>query len=428
MNHYLIKGGRVIDPAKNVDKKADVLIKDGKINKIGTNLAEENAEIINAKGLVVCPGLIDLHVHFREPGREDKETIETGLKAALVGGVTSVLTMPNTNPVADNQTVIEYQLSKAKKLNLANLYATGTITSKEDYISEMNDLKQTGAVALTDDGYDVQDEHLFRKALEWAKTFKMPVLCHAEVESLTGDGVMNEGAVSTEMGLPGIPHSAEDMAIMKNIMLAEDVGTHLHISHIATERGVEAVRQAKKRKIKVTAEVTPHHFALTDEVCRNWNTNAKMYPPLRTEADKRAVIKGLQDGSIDIIATDHAPHLENEKLQPFVDAPKGTVGLETLLAVSLTYLVKNKKLTLSELIKKLTINPANLIGIDKGQLAVGKEADITLFDPNKEWIVDSSKFESKGKNSVFNGYKLFGQVNTVLVSGVVKVKGGRLAV
>lgn len=426
MNTYLITNGRIIDPANKVDKIADILIENGKIAQIGKSLTKKNINKIDAKGKIVTPGLIDIHVHLREPGREDKETIETGMRAALKGGVTSLLAMPNTTPPADNQTVIEYQLSKANKLGLANLFVTGSITRNEDRIAEMNELKKTGAVALTDDGRDVQNEGLFRHALEWAKTFDMPVFCHAEVETLTDEGAMHEGSVSLELGLPGIPRSAEDMAIQKNIMLAQDTGAKIHISHISTCRGVQAVRQAKKDKIKVTAEATPHHFALTHEECRGWNTNAKMYPPLREEEDRLAVLEGLADGTIDVIATDHAPHLQNEKYLPFVDAPNGTVGLETLFGAVLTYLVRPKILSLPEAIAKMTVNPAKLLGIKKGTLSIGADADIAIFSVEQKWMVDPNRFESKGRNSAFAGKILYGKAETVLVKGELKVKNGNI--
>lgn len=426
MSEYLIKNGHVLDPANGVDGVMDVWVKNGKIERVGKELNATEATVINAKGKLVTPGLIDTHVHLREPGREDKETIETALRAALAGGVTSVLSMPNTDPVADDQTVLEYQLSKARKLNLANLFVSGTITSGGNRISEMWELRESGAVALTDDGNDVQSAGLIKHAFEWAKTFDMPIFCHSEVATLSNEGVMNEGTVSLELGLPGIPHSAEDIAITKTLMVAEEVGHRVHISHIATKGGVEAVRQAKKRGVKVTAEATPQHFSLTHEECRGWNTNAKMYPPLREEEDRKAVIKGLSDGTIDTIATDHAPHLENEKFYPFLDAPRGTVGLETLFGAANTYLVRSKALPLDKVIEKLTIAPAKLLRIKKGTLSKGADADISIFDLDKKWVVDPTKFESKGRNSVFAGKMLYGKAVHVMINGELKVKDGTI--
>lgn len=426
MSEYLIKNGHVVDPANKVDSVMDVWVKDGKIEKVGKGISASKAKIIDAKGMIVTPGLIDSHVHLREPGREDKETIETALRAALVGGITSVLAMPNTDPVADDQTVLEYQLSKARRLNLANLFVSGTITSGQNRLSEMWELRETGAVALTDDGNDVQSAGLMRHAFEWAKTFDIPLFCHSEDISLSGDGVMHEGTVSLGLGLPGISYSAEEMGIVKAIMLAEEVGHRVHISHIATKGGVEAVRQAKKRGVKVTAEATPHHFSLTHEECRDWNTNAKMYPPLREESDRKAIIKGLADGTIDTIGTDHAPHLENEKYMSFYDAPRGTVGLETLFGAAMTYLVRAKAMTLSQVVEKLTVAPAHLLRIKKGTLSKGADADISIFDPDEKWVVDVTKFESKGKNSAFAGKTLHGKTVHVLVGGKLKVKNGSL--
>lgn len=426
METYLIKNGRVIDPANKLDKVTDILVKDGKIAEIKTGIKAAGAKVIDAKGKLVTPGLVDIHVHLREPGREDKETIETAMRAALKGGVTSLMSMPNTTPVTDNQTVVEYQLSRAKKLNLCHLYVSGTITRGVDHISEIRELKLTGAVALTDDGYDVQNEGVYLHAMEWAKTFDMPIFTHAEIDNLSGDGCMHEGIVSLELGLPGIPASAENLAIFKTLILAEEVGNRVHITHVSTRRGVELIREAKKRGVHVTAEATPHHFSLTHEECRGYNTDAKMYPPLREEEDRQAIIKGLKEGVLDIIATDHAPHLENEKFQPFYDAPKGTIGLETLFAATMTYLVRPKALTLSEAIEKMTSAPAKILNIPKGTLSKGVDADISIFDPDKKWTVDRNQFESKGKNCAFNNKTLYGSADTVFVSGELRVNKSKV--
>lgn len=420
MKKLLIINGRIIDPANKIDKIADILIENGKIKKIG-KITDKEAEKIDAKGLIVCPGLVDMHVHFREPGQEGKETIETGLKAALKGGITSVLSMPNTVPLTDSKITVQYQLNKAKKLNLANLFVAGRIT-KDGQLAPMNEMKIAGVVALSDDGDDVENEGILRHAFEWAKTFDLPISGHAEVKNISTDGVMHEGEISFKLGLTGIPRSAEDIGVYRYIALAEEVGARAHISHLASYRSVELVRQAKKRGAKITAEATPHHFALTHEECLGYNTDAKMYPPLREEIDRKEVIKGLKDGTIDAIATDHAPHTSLEKSLPFADAPKGTVGLETSFAVANTYLVRTKALSLNEVIAKMTCNPAKILGIKKGMLSLGADADIAIFDLNKKWVVDPAKFESKGKNSAFKGKTLYGQAVYTIVNGEIKMK------
>lgn len=425
MTTLLIKSGRIIDPANNLDKVADLLIENGKIAKIAPKIEDKSAHKIDARGRIVCPGLFDMHVHLREPGREDKETIETALRAALKGGITSVLAMPNLNPKADNQTVIEFQLNRAKALKLANLFVTGGITTRDGRLAEMREMKNSGAVAMTDDGSDVQNEELLKHAFEWAKTFDLPILSHAEVETLSG-GAMHEGEISLKLGLPGVSAAAEDLAIQKSLILAEEADAQVHISHISTKGGVEAVRAAKKRGIKATAEATPHHFALTDEECLGWNTNAKMFPPLRTEEDRQALLKGLKDGTIDAIATDHAPHLNSEKLLPFEDAPNGVVGLETLFAAVNTYLVRTKVLTLNEAIAKMTVAPAQILGVAKGTLKVGADADIAIFDPEAKWTVDPREFESKGRNSAFAGKTLYGKALYSIVGGEIKMQDGKI--
>ncbi len=424
MKKIIITNGRVIDPKNKLDKIVDILIENGKIKKIG-KISDSKTEKINAKGLIVAPGFVDMHVHLREPGGEAKETIETGLKSALKGGITSVLAMPNTNPLIDSPVLVKYQLNKAKELNLANLFVSARIT-KNGCLSDMRQLQLAGAIALTDDGDDVEDAGLLRHAFEWAKTFDLPILVHAEMTSISGNGAMHEGEISSKLGLTGIPRSAEDLAVYKSILLAEEIGAKVHITHVSTFGAVEAIRQAKKRGAKVTAEATPHHFSLTHEECLNWNTNAKMYPPLREEKDIKAVQKGLKDGTIDAIATDHAPHTAMDKLVPFDEATRGTVGLETSFAVGNTYLVRNKALTLNELISKMTYKPAKILGIKKGTLNIGTDADIAIIDPNKKWVVNPDNFESKGKNSAFANKTLYGQIVHTLVNGEIKLKNKKI--
>lgn len=424
MTTYLIRSGHVIDPANGVDGVMDVLIENGKIKEVSKEINAAGATIIDAKGKLVTPGLFDMHVHLREPGREDKETIETGLRAALHGGVTSVLSMPNTNPTADNQTVIEFKLRRAEQLQLANLYVTGRITKDNGKLAEMWELKNSGAVAVTDDGRDVSDEGLLLSGLEWATTFNIPLLTHAEIDSLSRGGVIHEGKVSQEMGLEGAPASSEALAIHKTILLAEEVGAQAHITHVSTSVGVDIVRQAKARGVNITAEACPHHFGLTHEECYGYNTNAKMYPPLREETDRQAVCEGLKDGTLDVIATDHAPHLVSEKLLPFAAAPNGVTGLETLFAATNTHLVKTGVLTMAQAIEKMTVAPSTLLHLDRGTLSVGADADVSVFDADAVWTVDSNDFETKGCNCAFEGKTLHGKATHVFVGGVLKVEDG----
>lgn len=426
MTAYLIQNGHVIDPSSSTDGVMDVLMRDGVIAEVGTSLNADDATVIDAKGKLVTPGLFDMHVHLREPGREDKETLETGLRAALRGGVTSVLSMPNTTPEADNQTVIEYQLSKARKLDLARLYVTGKITKENGKLAEMWELKQTGAVAVTDDGHDVNDEQLLLSGIEWAKTFDLPLLTHSEMDSLSRGGIMHEGKISQLMGLEGAPVSSEALAIHRTIMLGEEAGAKVHITHVSTAVGVDIIRQAKARGVQVTAEATPQHFGATHEECLGYRTNAKMYPPLREESDRQAVCEGLRDGTIDVIATDHAPHLVSEKLLPFAVAPNGTTGLETLFAAVNTYLVKPGILTWPEAIAKMTLGPASVLNLTPATLQKGAVADVAIFDADTEWAVDSTKFETKGRSNVFEGKTLTGLAATVFVGGILKVQDGNV--
>ena len=427
MSTLLIQHGRVIDPANQVDGVMDVYVVDGKIAEVGPNLNVEADEVIDASGLVVTPGLVDMHVHFREPGREDMETIETGSKAALAGGITSVVTMPNTNPITDNQTTIEFIIKRMKELNLINIYPAGSTTKKTegDLLSEMWEMKRSGAIAVTDDGVDVDNEGLLLKALEYAKTHDMLVMSHCETEDLAHGGVMHEGWVSTELGLPGLPEVAEDLAAHKSILLAQRSGARTHLTHNSTEGAVSAVRGAKRAGMtNVTSDVSVQHFALTDEECRGYNTNAKMYPPLRSQPHVDAIIEALKDGTIDAITTDHAPHIEPDKIKPFVDAARGTVGLETSFAAMYTYLVKAGHLSLSEGIALMTHKPAAIIRRPKGTLSSGADADIAVFNTEKEWVVDPSTFYSKGRNSVFAGKPLTGKAVYTIVGGVVKMRDG----
>jgi len=429
MSSLLIKNGRVIDPRNHRDGAMDIFVQDGKVAAVGKKLKQAADQVIDARGLLVTPGLIDMQVHFREPGREDKETLETGSYAALAGGVTSVVTMPNTNPVADNQTVIEFILKRAKELDLIHIFPTGSITKAQDgaMLSEINELKNSGAIAITDDGVDVQNEGVLKRAMEYARTVGIMLMSHCETDELTEEGTMHEGWVSTQLGLPGIPAASEDLAVYKNILLAEETGARVHLLHNSTIGAIREIRAAKRRGAKnITAEVSVQHFALTDEECLGYNTNAKMYPPLRSQEHIDAVIKGIKDDTIDAFTTDHAPHIEPDKLKPFVDAAFGFVGLETSFATMYTYLVKPKHIELPKGIAKMTVGPAKILGLDKGHLSVGADADISIFDLKKEWTVDAKKFFSKGKNSPFIGKKLTGKVVYTIVDGKIKFENGKI--
>tara|TARA_B100001105_G_scaffold133816_1_gene107065 strand:+ start:304 stop:1599 length:1296 start_codon:yes stop_codon:yes gene_type:complete len=419
----LIKNGRVIDPTNDLDEPKDLLIDKGKIKalespgkiNIGTG---EKQSIIDAKDCVVCPGLIDMHVHFREPGFEYKETIESGCRSAAAGGFTSVAVMPNTNPVNDTRSVTEHLLSLAKTKGIINVYAIAAITRNlaGERLSEMADLKDAGAIAFSDDGRPVMNNELMRRAFEYSKMFKLPLIQHSEMLDLTEGGCMNEGIVSTELGLKGMPAEAEDIMVYRDIALLEKTGGRLHVAHISSKNSVDLVRQAKSRGLSVTCEVAPHHFTLTDEAVRGYDTNTKMSPPLRTISDVDAIKKGLKDGTIDIIATDHAPHDIVDKQVEYQNACFGIVGLETALPLSLK-LVDEKILSMSELIKKLTSTPAGIFNLSSGNLSLGNDADILIFNPNFEYSIDISKFHSKSKNSPFDGWKVKGKVIHTLVRG-----------
>jgi dihydroorotase len=429
MSTLLIQNGRVVDPKNGIDAVADVYVREGKIAAVGKNLKEKADKQIDATGLVVTPGLIDLQVHFREPGREDKETLETGSMAALAGGVTAAVAMPNSNPISDNQTVVEFVKNRSKELDLITIYPTGSITKGEQgsMLAEINELKRSGAIAITDDGFDVQQEGLLRRAMQYAKTIGILLMSHCETKDLTEDGVMHEGWVSTQLGLAGTPALSEDLAVYKNILLAEDTGARLHLLHNSTAGAIRAIREAKARGAKnITAEVSVQHFSLTDEECMGYNTNAKMYPPLRSQEHIDAVIAGIKDGTVDAFTTDHAPHIEPDKIKAFQDAAFGSTGLETSFSVMHTYLVKPGHIEFSNGIEKMTSAAAAIIGVDKGHLSVGADADIAIFDLKKEWVPDEKSTFSKGKNCAFNGKKLTGKAVYTIVGGRVKYESGAI--
>jgi dihydroorotase len=417
--NILIKNGQMIDPANKVDEKLDILLSDGKTARLGKpgSIPADGAQVVDASGKILVPGLVDMHVHLREPGFEYKETIKTGAAAAKAGGFTSVCCMPNTNPVNDNRSVTEFILSEATDAP-ARVFPIGAITkgSKGEELAEMAELHSAGCMAVSDDGKPVMNAAIMRRAMEYSKIFDIPIISHSEDCALSNTGVMNEGFVSTELGLRGIPAAAEEVMIARDIALAELTGCRLHIAHVSTAGSVRMLREAKARGVKVTAETCPHYFTLTEEAVRGYNTMAKMNPPLRTADDVAAIKQGLKDGTIDVIATDHAPHGMDEKSVEFDYAPFGIVGLET--AIGLVFkLVHEGLLSMSEAVRKMSLNPVSILRINKGTLSAGADADITIIDPNAEWTVDSSQFKSKSKNTPFDGWKLKGKAVQTIVGG-----------
>jgi len=419
----LIKGGRVIDPG-NLDGIMDILIEDGKIVEVRGQRSEvggqkSEVKVIDALGKIVTPGLIDMHVHFREPGHEYKETIETGCMSAAFGGFTAVCTMPNTIPANDNTQVTEYILKKAGLANTVRVYPVAAISPglNGKGLCEYGELKEAGVIALSDDGNPVKNSRLMRRALEYAKGFGLPVISHCEDLDLVASGVMNEGAVATRMVLAGIPNAAESIMVMRDIALCELTGASLHIAHVSTAESVRAIRNAKKRGVPVTAETGPHYFSLTEEAVEEYNTNAKMNPPLRSEHDREAVLEGLSDGTIDVIATDHAPHSSIEKEVEFDLAANGIIGLETSLPLGMK-LVETGIITLTELIKKMSTNPARILGLDIG-IKKGSPADITIIDPDISFKIDADSFQSLSRNTPFDGWNMKGKAVLTMVGGKV---------
>jgi dihydroorotase len=415
----LIKNGRVVDPANRIDDTLDVLIEDGKVTKIGQDIPKTGADVVQAAGKIVAPGFIDMHVHLREPGHEEAETIKSGTEAAAAGGFTAVACMPNTTPVNDNESVTEFILKKAASEGSARVYPVGAITkgSKGESLAEIGELHRGGCVAVSDDGKDVMDNLLMRRAMEYASMFNIPVIDHCEAVDLVGEGVMNEGSVSTALGLKPIPAAAEEIMVQRNILLARDTGCKVHIAHISTEEAIDMVRRAKKRGIKITCEATPHHFTLTDEECRSFDTNYKMKPPLRADRDRKAILKGMKDGTIDCIATDHAPHSEDYKNLEFDYASFGIVGLETAVPLALDKLVNEGIIDISRLVEMFSVNPAGILGVPGGSLGVGSPADITIIDHNRTFTVDKNKFRSKSRNTPFHGMTLKGAPVMTIVGG-----------
>ena len=429
MATLLIRGGRVIDPAQNIDRIDDVLVRDGLVISIGHDGGQPLGradETIEAGGLIVAPGLVDMHVHLREPGREEDETIETGTRAALAGGFTSVACIPNTEPPIDTQAAVEFIHQKAARADTCNVFVVACVSRGREgkELAEIGRLVEAGAVAFSDDGAPVYDAELMRRALEYCRMFDKPILAHEEVLELSRGGVMNEGLVSLMLGLPGMPAAAEDVMIGRDIILTEATGGRLHVMHVSTAGGVALVRDAKRRGVRVTAEACPHHFTLTDESLRGFDSNYKMSPPLRTAADVEAIIEGLVDGTIDCIATDHAPHAREKKMLELDRAPFGILGLETAVGLSVTRLVATGRIGWPRLIESLSTLPARILGINRGTLRPGAVADITLIDPERSWTVDINTFRSKSINSPFHGWTLRGRAVATIVGGRVKYRLG----
>jgi len=417
----LIKGGRVVDPMSGTDEILDIFIRGEKILKIGKGITFSAKKIIDATDSIVIPGLIDMHTHLRDPGREDEETIRSGTLAAARGGFTTICCMPNTSPVIDDISLVRYILRKAEKEGVVEVLPIASISKNEDgeTLSEMGKLRREGAVSFSDDGKWVRNAHLMRRALEYVKMLNLPLISHCENEDLSKNGVINEGIFSTILGLPGIPKEAEEVAVFRDICLTRLANSSLHIAHISTVSSLNLVREARKRGIKVSCEVTPHHFTLSEELVRSFDTNTKINPPLRGKDDVKALREGLKDGSIEVIATDHAPHTPEEKELDYALAPFGIIGLETALGLVIKELVKPEILTLSQGIAKLTVNPARILNLDRGRIREEGLANLAIFNLNEEWEVKKEDFLSLSKNSPFVGWSLPGKVKWTIFKGKV---------
>lgn len=418
MEKYLIKNGRVIDPLNNVDAVLDVLISDGKIERVGQHLADK-AEIVNAEGMIVAPGLVDMHTHLREPGREDEETVLTGTLAAVKGGFTSVSCMPNTEPPLDNPAIIKSLKDIIKRDARTNVFIIGSITEGRSgkRATDFHKMKKSGAVAVSDDGSSVDDELVMSGALEQSKEEGLLIIAHCEDCKISGKGVMNHGFVATKLGLKGIPSESEYERVRRDVELAKKAQARIHIAHVSTKESVDIIRRAKKEGVKVTAETAPHYLALTEECCATYDSNTKMNPPLRSREDSDALKIGLKDGTIDVIATDHAPHTDSEKDVEFDFAPFGVIGLETALSLCVMELVDKNVLSWKELIEKMSVNPSRILGIDRGGLSKGAAADIVIIDPKKEYTYNKESIVSRSKNSPFVNWTLKGMALKVFVGG-----------
>ena len=422
MKPLLLRGGTLVDPSQKLNGKGDLLILDGNIEKAGGRISPpDECEIVDCAGFIVSPGFIDVHCHLREPGREDVETIATGARAAAAGGFTGVCAMPNTDPVTDNQAAVGFVVRQGLQAKAARVYPIGAISVGQNgqALAEFGEMVGAGAVAVSDDGRPVVSAQLMRTALEYARTFGIPVIDHCEEPTLSAGGAMNEGIVSARLGLRGIPSEAEEIMVIRNILLARRTGGHAHLAHMSTRGSVELIRWGKERGINVTAEVCPHHLSLTEERVRAYDTNAKMNPPLRTAADVEALREAVKDGTIDIVATDHAPHHYDEKEREFADAPNGIIGLETALAVIVTNLVETGILSYSQMVERMSCSPARVFKLPGGSLARGRAADVTVFDPSASWTVDPTRFLSKGRNTPYAGMTLRGKAACTIVAGQI---------
>jgi dihydroorotase len=419
MAPLLIKNGRVIDPASGHDGVADVLIEDGRITAVAGHLDKEGAEVFDAKGLVVVPGFIDMHVHLREPGIEHSETIETGARAAAAGGFTSICCMPNTLPVNDNATVTSYIIERARQYAAVNVFPIGAITknSAGEEVAALGSMKNAGVVAISDDGRPVMNARVMRRAMQMAKSFDLPVIDHCEDLNLSAGGDMHEGVQSTRLGLRGIPASSEDVMVARDILLAESAGARFHVAHISSRHSIHMVQVAKKQGLPVTCEATPHHFSLSDSNITSYDSSYKMKPPLRTECDVAAVFEGITSGAVDAIATDHAPHPGSEKMQEFEKCPFGIIGLETALGLSLEKLYHSGKIGLMHLVKLFTTGPSHILNLDRGTLAAGAPGDVTIFDTELTWTYDVNRSFSKSKNTPFDGWQFRGGPVATIVAG-----------
>jgi dihydroorotase len=418
----LVHGGRVIDPSRNIDEITDILLADGKVLDQGNNLGRpDDAQLIDAAGMVVAPGLVDVHVHLREPGQEDRETIATGAASAVAGGFTGICAMPNTDPVIDNQGAVGFVRAKGLEAGLARVHPIGCVSvgQQGEQLAEFGEMVGAGAVAVSDDGHPIMSSQLMRNAMEYARTFDIPVADHCEDMPLAANGAMHEGIVSTRLGLKGIPAAAEEIHVARDCILAELTGGHVHLCHMSTRGSVDLIRRAKHAGLPVTAEAAPHHFALTHERIGDYDTNAKMNPPLREDADREAIREALADGTLDCIATDHAPHHYDAKEREFDDAPNGIIGLETALSVAMMELVAPGRLALSGMIERMSCAPARLWHLPGGTLANGAVADLIIFDPEATWTVDPGKFHSKSRNSPWLGVEMLGKVRKTVVAGRV---------
>jgi dihydroorotase len=421
MSQLLIRNGRVIDPASATDKPADVLIQDGVINAVGAGIRAPGAEILDATGLIVAPGFIDMHVHLREPGFEHAETIETGARAAAAGGFTSICCMPNTLPVNDSATVTSYIVERARKLAVTNVFPIGAITknSAGEELAAVGSMKAAGVVAISDDGRPVMNARVMRRAMEFARSFDLPVIDHCEDLNLSAGGDMHEGYESVRLGLRGISAGSEDVMVARDILLAQATGARFHVAHISTRNAVAMVTYAKQKGLPVSCEATPHHFALTDSQMRPYDSNFKMKPPLRTACDAGAVLDGIVSGAIDAIATDHAPHPGSEKMQEFEKCPFGILGLETALGLALEYLVHSGRITLARLVALFTTGPERVLHLGRGTLAPGAPGDVTVFSTDLEWTYDVNQSFSKSRNSPFDGRTFRGGPAATIVNGKV---------